>query len=193
MPSPLENPRHEHFAQGIAKGLTADAAYREAGYKAHRGNAATLRANQSIKRRVAELVAAGAAQAEVDVARVLQELARIGFSDIRKLVTPDGRLRPLHDLDDDTAAAIASVEVVTRSLPVGPDEPPDVEYVHKIKTWDKVAALDKIARHLGMMVERKEHSGPEGGAIPLLAKVIVVPKRNPPQVAERPPASRGGP
>jgi hypothetical protein len=40
--SALKNPRHERFAQALAKGMSADAAYKAVGYKPHRGNAATL-------------------------------------------------------------------------------------------------------------------------------------------------------
>jgi hypothetical protein len=36
----LPNNKHELFAQGLAKGLSADAAYQAAGYKRDRGNAA---------------------------------------------------------------------------------------------------------------------------------------------------------
>jgi hypothetical protein len=38
----LPNHKHELFAQGLAKGLSADAAYQAAGYKRDRGNAARL-------------------------------------------------------------------------------------------------------------------------------------------------------
>jgi hypothetical protein len=55
MTRPLKNGKWELFAQGIAKGLTADAAYKEAGYKPNRGNAASLKANQSVLDRVAVL------------------------------------------------------------------------------------------------------------------------------------------
>lgn len=51
----LSDPKHEAFAQGLAKGMTADKAYQAAGYKPHRGNASTLRTNQSIQARVQEL------------------------------------------------------------------------------------------------------------------------------------------
>ena len=54
------NRRHEAFAQALAKGMTADAAYVTAGFKANRGNAARLNANESIKARVAELQAEAA-------------------------------------------------------------------------------------------------------------------------------------
>src|SRR6187551_2592612 len=53
----LTNSRHERFAQGLAQGKTADEAYRLAGYAANRGNASTLKANQNIEARVAELQA----------------------------------------------------------------------------------------------------------------------------------------
>ena len=36
----LKNPRHEAFAQAVARGMSASAAYVEAGYKANRHNAA---------------------------------------------------------------------------------------------------------------------------------------------------------
>ena len=50
-----KNPRHEAFAQALARGMSASAAYVEAGYKANTGNASTLKADQSISQRVAEL------------------------------------------------------------------------------------------------------------------------------------------
>ena len=53
----LSNARHEAFAQALAKGKSADAAYEMAGFKANRGNATRLKANESIQKRVAELQA----------------------------------------------------------------------------------------------------------------------------------------
>jgi hypothetical protein len=51
----LKNARHERFAQELGKGKTADESYQLAGYKANRGNATTLKANQSVLARVKEL------------------------------------------------------------------------------------------------------------------------------------------
>jgi len=52
---PLENPKHEMYAQHLAKGMNADKAYAMAGFKPNRGNASVLKAKQSIKSRVAFL------------------------------------------------------------------------------------------------------------------------------------------
>jgi hypothetical protein len=51
----LPNPRHEAFAQALARGMSASAAYVEAGYKANAGNACTLKSQQNISKRVVEL------------------------------------------------------------------------------------------------------------------------------------------
>ncbi|MDO6966972.1 terminase small subunit [Rhizobium alvei] len=150
----LTNSRHEAFAQAIAKGASAVDAYVQAGYAPSRSAASRLSTNVNIERRVAELINRGADRAEVTVARVLQELSRIGFSDLRRAFDKSGRLLRPEEWDDDTAAAIASVEVVTRNIGDG-----EVEHVHKIKVWDKNSALEKIAKHLGMFIERVEHSG----------------------------------
>jgi hypothetical protein len=51
----LKNPRHEAFAQAVARGMSASAAYVEAAYKANRHNAAALAREKHIRTRVAEL------------------------------------------------------------------------------------------------------------------------------------------
>ena len=77
--------------------------------------------------------------------RVLLELGRLAFLDIRKAYRSDGSLRPLHELDDDTAAAIAGMEVV--EIGDGDDV---IGVTKKIKLSDKKGALDLLMRHLGM-------------------------------------------
>jgi phage terminase small subunit len=101
--------------------------------------------------------------------RVLMELAKVGFSDIRKavrwrgLVTQTGEedehgvpivrvhneveLVSSDDIDDDTAAAISEVSQTKEGL--------------KVKFASKLDALDKIGRHLGMF---KPETAPPPGA-----------------------------
>lgn len=76
MTGPLSNPKHELFAQGLAKGLTSDEAYVEAGYKPNRGNAARLKANENILRRTAELTGQAAEKAVLDRAWILNMLQK---------------------------------------------------------------------------------------------------------------------
>lgn len=53
----LPNPKHEIFAQELAKGTSADASYERAGYKPDRKNASKLRQQPHILPRVAEILA----------------------------------------------------------------------------------------------------------------------------------------
>lgn len=75
--------------------------------------------------------------------------------------------------DDDTAAAISSLEVVTNTSEHGKDEDGNkiIEHVHKIKVWDKNSALEKLGKHLGMFPNKHEHSGPDGGPIDTIFNV----------------------
>jgi phage terminase small subunit len=54
----LTNPRHELFAQELAKGKSATEAHTLAGYKPCRQNAARLTTNDDIRARLAEIQAA---------------------------------------------------------------------------------------------------------------------------------------
>lgn len=89
----LSNPRHERFAQELAKGETADAAYQTAGYSPDRGHASRLAANGSIVARVAELQAVTAAavveQTAITRTTILQELAKLATAP-----TNDEHVRP---------------------------------------------------------------------------------------------------
>lgn len=73
----LSNPKHERFAQALAKGETAVAAYEQAGYKPDRGAASRLSANVSIERRVAEILDRAAERTEITVAGITNRLLKI--------------------------------------------------------------------------------------------------------------------
>lgn len=100
---------------------------------------------------IAEAQKARSERTQVTADQVLDHLARIGLSDIRRIFTPDGQLKQPGQMDEATAACISSIEVVTRNVGGG-----EVEHVHKVRLWDKLSALDKIGKHLGMFVDRSE-------------------------------------
>lgn len=94
---------------------------------------------------------------EVSQESIVAELAKIGFADIRKLFTETGGLKRVEHLDDDAAACLSSVEVVTRRVPGTDRDDPEYEHVSKVRMWDKRAALVDLGKHLGMFVERVQH------------------------------------
>jgi phage terminase small subunit len=79
--------------------------------------------------------------------RVLEELARIGFSCVDDYVEWGGskyKLKESQELTDDQKAAISEVSV-HKSKDGGSI---------KFKLYDKVSALEKIGRHLGMFNDK---------------------------------------
>jgi hypothetical protein len=75
----LSNPRHERFAQELAKGKSATEAYGLAGYKPSQPNAARLISNDMVAARVQELLGKAADRAEITVAIVTENLRRLAL------------------------------------------------------------------------------------------------------------------
>lgn len=155
-------PRQQQFVDEYLVDLNATKAALRAGFseRSAYSTGQRLLKNAEIQARISEAMQSRQDRTQITSDRVLYELGRIGLSDVRRAFTESGALRSIHDLDDDTAAAVASVEVVTRSLGDG-----DVEYVHKIRLWPKVPALELLGKHMALWRERVEHTGKDGGPI----------------------------
>lgn len=104
---------------------------------------------------------------DVSVERVLKERARLAFFNPKRLFTNDGKPIPIHELDDDTAAALAGLDVYReRSHTEGDgDDRTDTELVEvaetvKYKLADKNASLTALEKHLGMYKEDEAATSP---------------------------------
>lgn len=120
--------------------------------------AASLARSKAVREHIAELMGPLSLEHEISPERVKAELARIAFGDVRGLFTETGALKPVTEIDDDTAAGIASIEVEvkrTRTETGDPDDPDSVPTatertetsVVKIKRFDRIAALKILAQH----------------------------------------------
>lgn len=150
------------FVKEYVKDRNATQAAIRAGYseKGVRVTAAKLLTKANIVTAIAEQTAAIEKAATITSERVMQEYARIAFFDPRKLFDEDGSPKLVTELDDDTAAAIAGIEVVT----IGNAEM-GIGQVRKYRIADKKGALDSVAKILGMIVDRRELTGKNGGPI----------------------------
>lgn len=92
---------------------------------------------------------------EINVERVKKELARLAFYDPRKFFKDDGSLIPISELDDDTAMALAGMDVNELFDGAG-EERSHVGYSKKVKLVDKLDALVALGRHLKMFTDRVE-------------------------------------
>lgn len=165
--SALKNSRHEKFAQELAKGKPASEAYVLAGFKANTGNASTLNAQESISKRVREIIKLeqrieseatkkAIEKLAITKERVLEELARIGFANIADYVDLTGETPSwaLKDVPRELMGAVAELttETVYERTKAG-GAPSEVRKV-KLKFWDKRGALVDLGKHLGMFNDR---------------------------------------
>lgn len=154
-------PRQAKFVSEYVKLPNATRAAIKAGYakKAANREGSRLLSNVVIKSAIEAAQAQLAAKSGITAQRVLEELSRIAFADLRGLFDDDGKLKPIHELPEDLARALAGVEVTReRTIRKGEDETTS-EYVSKVRSWDKPKTLELVMKHLGMLKEKVEHSG----------------------------------
>lgn len=118
----------------------------------------------------------------VHAERALTEIARVAFSDLRKLYNEDGSLKLPSEWDDDEAAAIAGVEVLEEFSGRGEDRTL-VGFTKKVRVFDKIKALELLSKHLGIIAngKRKDEEEGEGGGrvlttLELSAKIVYLVK-----------------
>lgn len=175
----------EEFAAGIAAGLSQADAYRKAYPKAQKWKNAAVWAQASqtaaapnVRLRIEFLCAQAAKANDVTVERIVKELARIAFGRKRSLLSwgPDGViLRDSASLTEDEAAMVAEVSE-TKSVTGGS---------LKIKSHDKVKALELLGRHVGMFTDKVEVTGKDGDPLMPTRIELVAPDAYPPNVVSK--------
>lgn len=112
-------------------------------------------------------------------ARVTQEIEYLAFGNLSDVVswTDDGHLSltASADLTQAQAALISSIKVKRSRQDKGTRRAPEPWVIEdiEIKTRDKLKALEVRGRMLGMLVDRREVSGPDGGPIQHDIRAIV--------------------
>lgn len=114
--------------------------------------------------KVSEAIEAGQkaanAKAGLTVDLVRNRLRQIICFDVRKLYDDQGNLRPIQDLDDDTAAAVNGIEVqVERNRD---EDSKVVTITRKVKSVDIARAVELGMRHFGLGKDVHEHTGKDG-------------------------------
>ncbi|MFM9860703.1 terminase small subunit [Pseudoxanthobacter sp. M-2] len=151
-------PRQARFVQEYLVDLNATRAAIRAGYspRSAETNGNRMLRNAQVAAAVEAAMAERQIRTEITADRVIRELAKIAFLDPRKFFRPDGSLVPIHELDDDTAAGLAALDIAVH---VGDDG--DVTKTAKIKIADKRAALVDLGKHLGLFDPKRSLGTPE--------------------------------
>lgn len=146
------NVKQAAFVREYLIDLNATQAAIRAGYSAKTAGSLSFTLLQKVEIQVA--IQAGmnkrAIRTEITQDRILTELAKLAFFDVRTLFNDDGSLKDVRDLDDDAAAAIAGIDVNEISSDDG-----KITITKKVKLLDRNSAIEKCMRHLGMFNDKQ--------------------------------------
>jgi phage terminase small subunit len=142
-------PKQSRFVEEYLVDLNGKQAAIRAGYSANTAEVQASRLLRIVKIQVALSAAmrARSRNTEVTPDRVLAELAKIGFANMRDYWPKEGETVDLHRLDQELTAALQEITIDETIDPSG------VVHRHtRLKLHDKKSALDSLAQYLGMFV-----------------------------------------
>lgn len=168
-------PKRRRFVEEYLKDLNATAAYGRAGFAA-KGHAAEVNASRLLKHPdvAAAIIKRQAARSQrvgIDQDRVLAELELLAFSNLEHYTVNDkGDVALASDAPPGAMRALQSIKrkIITRGKGFEKEVTREVE----IRLWDKPGPLKLAGQHVGLFIEKHEHTGKNGKPIEIVKKVI---------------------
>lgn len=178
------NDKQRKFAEEYLVDLNATQAAIRAGYSAKTAGSQgeRLLKNVEIQSYLQKRMKDRGKRLEITQDRVLLEVARVAFRDVREFYDEEGNLLPPKMLSDDAAACLDGLDVYEER----DGEGAIIGYTKKIRFADKMQALNLLMRHMGLDKVSVELTGKNGGPVEVKTKVVVVPAKVPAKVETKP-------
>lgn len=160
-------PKQRLFTAAFAQSLNALQAAIAAGYSrksAGRIGHELLKQTPKVAQAIEAQQEARLAKFDVTADKVIRELAYVGFSRLSRLFDEKGQLKHPSQWTDEEDAAVAGSEVIIKNAAAGDGH---TDTIHKIKLWDKLKALEILAKHLRIIE-------PEGPQILVVDKLLAI-------------------
>jgi len=156
--------RQKAFIQEYPIDLNATQAAIRAGYsvKTAKETGCLLLTKANIQEALQKALNKRADKADITAERVLKEIARLAFSDIKEYIDigPDGcvQVKPFEDMPTGASRAIQSVKEKKRILASGKGDGEEtiLESTFEFKLWDKGRALEQLGKHLGFLFNKPD-------------------------------------
>ena len=158
--APLKSLMQEMFVENLLRGMNQSEAYRQSGYRGKRpdSQAHQLMLNNGVRARLAyrraELQTRMREETAITERKVLDEIARLAFSNMQDFITTDADgniiFRDLEHLRREQMAAVESVKITRTTTK---NRRGDNEYTTQhtqFKLHNKTANLEQLGRHLGL-------------------------------------------
>ncbi len=118
-----------------------------------RVQAARLLTRDNVVGRIDALILARSVRTGIRADQVLNELAKLAYSNVGAIIKSDGSVRNPKDWPEDFKPAVASLNYsITK----------DGRVKAKVKLWDKTRAINLAMQHLGIVKKRFELTGANG-------------------------------
>ena len=180
----LANARHERFCQEYIIDLNITRAAKDANFskKTARTIGSKLLTRVDIQERIAELNTKRDKRTELTQDWIIKELKLIGGSDIQNYIDIDPntgaiRAKGFEEMPAETSRALRSIKE-DRVIKEDADGKKVTVYDKvNFSMYDKIRALEILAKHKGMLVERHEVTGEDGGPVKIEYVLIKAKKK----------------
>lgn len=145
--------------------LNATQAYVRAGYSENNADKHShqLMRDPSVKAAIDKALLEREVRVEITADRVLKELYRTAFADMRQAFEEDGSLKPIHEIPEEIARAISAIQVDELFEGRGKDRK-QIGVTRTVRFWDKLKALELLGKHLKLYTDRVELSADDSFA-----------------------------
>lgn len=154
-------PKNKRFCEEYIKDLNGTQAAIRAGYseKTAREQAARLLTNVIIQNFISELKQSLSNKNEGLAQQVIDELKKLGFANIQDYIEPENEIKDLTTIDRDKAAAVESIKKTVTEFSGGGESSGKKTSI-QFKLYDKISALEKLGRHLGIFELDNQQKAP---------------------------------
>lgn len=151
-------PKEQVFVREYLRDGNGTRAAAAAGYSAKTASvtASKLLRKAKVSEELAKLQEKLCNKLEISAERVLQGIAELAFYDPRKFFRPDGALKGITELDDQTVMALCGIDVEKLFKHFGKGQAEEVGTITKIKLADRGLNLERLGRHLKLFTDKLE-------------------------------------
>lgn len=154
-------PKIKRFCEEYLKDLNGTQAAIRAGYSAKTANeqASRLLANVNVQSYLSELKKSLSDKNEGLAQQVIDELRKMAFCNIQDYIAEGNEIKDLTKITREKAAAVESIKKTTTEFGGGEDSATTKTSI-QFKLYDKLSALEKIGRHLGIFELDNQQKAP---------------------------------
>lgn len=149
---------HEYLLDGNATRAAIAAGYSK---DSARSIGSELLTNPNVSAAIAKSFNKRCQRLELTADRVLQELCKLAFYDPRNFYNPDGSLKHPTELDDNTAMALAGMDIEEAYEHFGKGQAKPTGVIKKIKLADKGQNLERLGKTFKLFTDKVEVSADE--------------------------------